>query len=108
MKKIIITLVSATACVILLSCTNSATQSDNSVDSLSLAEDSLALLEDSLQQTTDEAMPASKEIEALVLHFERDYQKANNIYGYRTHNKYIVTLRMNGDADRKPSCQYRY
>ena len=99
MKKIILSLLGATAFFMLMSCSGGATQAGDTTDSLSVAEDSLALMEDSLDEDLDQEMQPEKEIEALVLHFERDYSKANNIYGYKTHNEYAVTLHMNGDAD---------
>lgn len=101
MKKIILSLVQgATLSFMMMSCNNMANKADSNSDSLNTAQDSLALIEDSINEAAlEEEMQPEKEIEALVLHFQRDYQKANNLYGYKTHNEYIVTLHMNGDAE---------
>jgi len=105
MKKIILSLLGATAFFMLMSCSGGATQAGDTTDSLSVAEDSLALMEDSLDEALDQEMQPEKMMDAMVLHFVDSVEKRKSNYDlYNTEkvkyaNKYTVTLRMNGDAD---------
>ena len=88
-----------------MSCTNTASKSNDKSDSLSIAQDSLALMNDSLGEAIDEEIQQEKIMDALVLHFvdsvEKKKSKADIYDNERVKyaNKYSVTLRMNGDAD---------
>lgn len=104
MKKIII-LTGVAALFMAMSCTNTANQSKETSDSLSIAQDSLALMADSIEGTIDEEMQQEKLMDALVLHFVDSVEKKKSradIYDnerVKYANKYAVTLRSNGDAD---------